>query len=54
MLNVSARDTDISLAVENRMWVVRADVGGENEALISYGCSEIVDMQGAVVRRLDS
>lgn len=51
MLNVSARDTDISLAVENRMLVVRADVAGENETLISYGCSGIVDMQGTVVQQ---
>lgn len=33
------------------MLVVRADVAGENETLISHGCSGIVDMQGTVVQQ---
>jgi 5-aminopentanamidase len=50
-LNAAARDADIALAVANRIWVIRADVGGQNGKLTSYGSSEIVDPDGNVIRR---
>lgn len=49
-LNVAAREVDIALAVENRIWVVRADVCGRNGELTSYGATEIIDSDGNVVR----
>src|SRR5882724_1489201 len=45
-----ARECDLSNAVENGMWVIRADVAGDADGLISYGSSEIVDPEGIVVR----
>ncbi len=45
-----ARDADVARAVENSMWVVRADVAGCNDELVSYGSSGIVDPRGRVVR----
>ena len=45
-----ARATDIARAVENRLWVIRADVAGENGELMSYGSSGIVDPVGRVVQ----
>jgi 5-aminopentanamidase len=50
-LNAAARDADLALAVANRIWVIRADVGGQNGKLTSYGSSEIVDPDGNVTRR---
>lgn len=50
-LNAAARNCDTAIAVENGCWVVRADVSGENGKLISFGCSEIVDPFGVVVRQ---
>ena len=44
-----ARKADIARAVENNLWVIRADVAGRNEALVSYGSSGIVDPTGTVV-----
>jgi predicted amidohydrolase len=44
-----ARDVDIARAVENGMWVIRADVAGCNDELVSYGSSGIVDARGTVV-----
>lgn len=44
-----ARDVDIARAVENGMWVIRADVAGCNDELVSYGSSGIVDPRGTVV-----
>ncbi len=41
-----ARKADTARAVENRMWVIRADVAGRTERLIAYGASAIVDAQG--------
>lgn len=41
---------DIARALENRMWVIRADVAGRTEHMLSYGSSEIVDPQGIVVQ----
>lgn len=46
----NARACDLSNAVENGMWVIRADVAGDADGLISYGSSEIVDPEGIVVR----
>jgi predicted amidohydrolase len=49
-LNAAARSTDIAIATENQLWVIRADVAGRNRKLTCFGCSEIVDPQGNVVR----
>ena len=45
-----ARNVDIATAVEYHMWVIRADVAGQNGDLVSYGSSGIVDPEGTVVR----
>ena len=45
-----ARNVDIATAVENRIWVIRADVAGRNGELVSYGSSGIVDPVGTVVQ----
>jgi 5-aminopentanamidase len=45
-----ARASDLARAVENRVWVIRADVAGANGELISHGSSEIVDPNGQVIR----
>jgi 5-aminopentanamidase len=50
-LNAAARNADITLAVENRIWVIRADVAGRDERLACYGASEIVNPGGNVVRQ---
>lgn len=50
-LNTAARNTDIGLAVMNRIWVVRADVVGQNGGLTSCGSSEIVDPSGNAMQR---
>jgi len=50
-LNEAARDVDVALARENRIWIVRADVAGRNAKLTSYGSSEIVDPDGIVVQQ---
>jgi predicted amidohydrolase len=44
-----ARNVDIARAVENRMWVIRADVSGRTNELMSYGSSGIVSPDGVVV-----
>lgn len=49
--STAACNADIALAIDHRLWVVRADVTGENGLLASYGCSEIVNMHGTVVQR---
>ena len=49
-LNAAARMTDIALATENRVWVIRADVAGRSGNLTSLGCSEIVNPEGDVVQ----
>lgn len=43
------RNCDIARAVENSVFVIRADVAGCDENLISYGSSEIVDPNGTVL-----
>ena len=45
-----ARASDLARAVENRVWVIRADVAGANPELMSYGSSGIVDPNGKVIR----
>jgi predicted amidohydrolase len=45
-----ARNVDIARAVENSMWVIRADVAGRTDELVSYGSSGIVDPDGMVVQ----
>jgi len=45
-----ARAADIARAVENHVWVIRADVAGEDGELMSYGSSGIVDPDGKVVQ----
>ena len=46
-LVAQARSVDIARAVENSMWVIRADVAGRTDELVSYG---IVDPDGMVVQ----
>ena len=48
-LVAQARSCDIARAVENSAWVIRADVAGRTDELVSYGSSEIVDPDGMVV-----
>jgi predicted amidohydrolase len=43
-----ATNCDMARAVENSVWVIRADVTGRSESLVSYGCSGIVDPDGMV------
>jgi predicted amidohydrolase len=50
-LNVAARNVDITLAVENRIWVIRADVAGKNGGLTCYGSSEIIDPSGRLMQQ---
>jgi len=44
-----ARETDIIRAKENRVSVIRADVAGRADGLVSYGSSGIVDRDGIVL-----
>lgn len=55
-LVAQARNVDIARAVENSVYVIRADVAGHTEGLRSYGSSGIVDADGHVLqtaRQLD-
>ncbi len=45
-----ARTTDIARATENKVYVIRADVAGQNGNLVSYGSSRIVDPDGMVLQ----
>jgi predicted amidohydrolase len=45
-----ARASDFSRVLENRVWVIRADVAGTNGELLSYGASGIVGPDGKLVR----
>jgi predicted amidohydrolase len=45
-----SRSADIARAVENGLWVVRADVAGRAGELVSYGSSGIVDPKGMVMQ----
>jgi predicted amidohydrolase len=49
-LVAAARNCDIARAVENGVTVIRADVAGRTESLVSYGSSGIVSPDGAVLR----
>ncbi len=49
-LVTEARKVDMATAITNEMWVIRADVAGQVDALISHGSSAIVDPKGTVVR----
>ncbi len=49
-LNAAARSTDVALATDNGLWVIRSDVAGRNGKLACFGCSEIVDPRGTVVQ----
>jgi len=49
-LVAQARKVDIARAVENSLWVIRADVAGRTDELVSYGSSGIVDPDGMVVQ----
>jgi predicted amidohydrolase len=49
-LVAQARSVDIARAVDNSVWVVRADVAGRTGTLVSYGASGIVDPDGTVVQ----
>jgi predicted amidohydrolase len=44
-----ARAADRNNAVENSLWVVRADVAGHDGAFVSYGSSAITDPQGRLI-----
>ena len=48
-LVAQARGVDIARAIENSVWVIRADVAGCTEGLVSYGSSGIVSPDGAVL-----
>jgi predicted amidohydrolase len=45
-LVAEARNCDIARAVENSVYVIRADVAGRTERLVSYGASGIVNPDG--------
>lgn len=49
-LVAQARNCDIARAVENSVSVIRADVAGRTESLVSYGSSGIVDADGMVLQ----
>lgn len=44
-----ARNVDIARAIDNTVSVVRADVAGRAEGLVSYGSSEVVDPDGVIL-----
>jgi predicted amidohydrolase len=48
-LVAQARSVDIARAIENGVWVIRADVAGRAGGLVSYGSSGIVSPDGAVL-----
>lgn len=48
-LVAEARNCDIARAIENSVWVIRADVAGRCESLVAYGSSGIVDADGMVI-----
>jgi predicted amidohydrolase len=49
-LVADTRRLDQSLAIEHRMWVVRADVAGSIPGLVSDGSSAVVGPDGRIVR----
>jgi len=48
-LIAQARKVDLKRAVENSVWVIRADVAGRTASLISYGSSGIVSPDGVAL-----
>jgi 5-aminopentanamidase len=51
LLVAEARNADRTRAVENLVWVIRADVARLSGGLASYGSSGIVDPRGHVVQQ---
>jgi predicted amidohydrolase len=49
-IRAAVRSADVTLATENQCWAIRADVAGRNGILTGFGCSEIVDPHGNIVR----
>ena len=49
-LVLEAREADITLAKENNVYIVRADVAGPYNGFVSYGSSGIVDPSGMVLQ----
>ena len=49
-LVAEARSCDIARAIENSVYVVRADMAGCTESLVSYGSSGIVSPDGVVLQ----
>jgi 5-aminopentanamidase len=49
-LMTEGRASDVARAVENNTWIIRADVAGKTDALLSYGSSAIVDPRGTIVK----
>jgi predicted amidohydrolase len=49
-LVAETRNVDIARAIENGVSVIRADVAGRAESLISHGSTEIVDHEGMVIQ----
>jgi 5-aminopentanamidase len=49
-LVAQARNCDIARAVENSVYVIRADVAGRTESLVSYGSSGIVNPDGILLQ----
>jgi len=49
-LVAEAKNVDIARAIENSVSVIRADVAGRTESLVSYGSSGIVDRDGMVLQ----
>ena len=45
-----ARKVDIALAIEHHVAVIRADVAGRADGMVSYGSSEIIDSNGVVLQ----
>ena len=45
-----SRSVDIARAVENSVYVIRADVAGSADGMVSHGSSGIVDPDGVVLR----
>jgi predicted amidohydrolase len=44
-----ARECDVARAIENKMWIIRADVAGQTSELASVGSSGIVRPDGSLV-----
>ena len=45
-----ARNVDIALAIKNNISVIRADVAGRTNGMVSYGSSGIIDPHGDVLQ----